>query len=78
MGISISSENWNPYFRHQLAADHVILACAELCYLVRVFSRPKSYEIDSLQALHDAGLSRLHYLMEGGLSHATRYSHVVR
>ncbi|WP_411727554.1 aspartate/glutamate racemase family protein [Methyloglobulus sp.] len=65
------------HFKHRLAADHVILACTELCYLVRVFSQPKSYEVDSLQALHDAGLSRLHYLMEGGLNHATRYSHIV-
>jgi aspartate/glutamate racemase len=65
------------YFRQQLGADHVILACTELCYLVQVFSQPKSYEVDSLQALHVAGLLRLHYLMEGGLNHATRYSHVV-
>ena len=42
-----------------LNADHVILACTELCYLVQVFSRPLPCEVDSLRALHDAGIERL-------------------
>lgn len=42
-----------------LGADHVILACTELCFLVQVFSRPLACEVDSLQALHDAGIERL-------------------
>ncbi|MFZ1547244.1 MAG: aspartate/glutamate racemase family protein [Candidatus Nitrotoga sp.] len=42
-----------------LKADHVILACTELCYLVQVFSQPLACEVDSLQALHDAGIERL-------------------
>lgn len=42
-----------------LGADHAILACTELCFLVQVFSRPLACEVDSLQALHDAGIERL-------------------
>ncbi|MEI6705011.1 MAG: aspartate/glutamate racemase family protein, partial [Deltaproteobacteria bacterium] len=53
-----------------LGVDHVILACTELCYLTRVFSKPEPYEVDSLQALHDAGLERLQYLFENRSNHA--------
>lgn len=42
-----------------LGADHVILACTELCYLVQVYSHHLACEVDSLQALHDAGIERL-------------------
>lgn len=46
-------------YMEKLGADHVILACTELCYLVQVFSHPLACEVDSLQALHDAGIERL-------------------
>lgn len=60
-----------------LGADHVILACTELCYLTRVFSKSKSYEVNSLQALHDAGLERLQNLLETRSNHANRRTHVL-
>lgn len=53
-----------------LGADHVILACTELCYLVQMFSTPLGCEVDSLQALHDAGIERLQTLLGDGLNHA--------
>ncbi|MDD5212536.1 MAG: aspartate/glutamate racemase family protein [Sulfuricurvum sp.] len=53
-----------------LGADHVILACTELCYLVQVFSTPLPFEVDSLQALHDAGIERLHTLLGDRQNHA--------
>lgn len=54
----------------QSGADHVILACTELCYLVQVFSLHLACEVDSLQALHDAGLDRLQALMKEEPAHA--------
>ena len=53
-----------------LGADHVILACTELCYLVQVFSCPLACEIDSLQALHDAGIERLQAHIKEESAHA--------
>ena len=51
-------------------ANHVILACTELCYLVQVFSQPLACEVDSLQALHDAGIERIKTLLRKGKNYA--------
>ena len=58
-------------YMEQLGADHVILACTELCYLVQMFSHPLACEVDSLQALHDAAMERLQSRLnkESGLAH---------
>ena len=53
-----------------LGADHVILACTELCYLVQVFSCPLACEVDSLQALHNAGIERLQFLLRDDSNYA--------
>lgn len=53
-----------------LGADYAILACTELCYLVQVFSHPLALEVDSLQALLDAGIERLQALVREESVHA--------
>jgi aspartate/glutamate racemase len=53
-----------------LRADHVILACTELCFLVQVFSHPLPCEVDSLQTLHNAGIERLQVRMKEESVHA--------
>lgn len=53
-----------------LGADHVILACTELCYLVQMFSSPLACEVDSLQALHNAGIERLQILLRDDSNYA--------
>ena len=53
-----------------LGAEHVILACTELCYLVQVFSTPLACEVDSLQALHNAGIERLQIILRDRSNYA--------
>lgn len=57
-------------YKYLLSADYVVLACTELCYLVQTFSDALPWEIDSMQALVDAGVERLRQISLATASHA--------
>lgn len=57
-------------YRYLLSADYVILACTELCYLVQMFSDALPWEVDSMQALGDAGIERVRQIPLTTASHA--------